>query len=98
MSNTIVDYYNELGLNPVLVDQNLEKFDRNPDIMREFEYWIETKQYIKEDCVEIDGYTAEGLSKLSRYLVGDSSFLLLIELREEPEKANKRISKGFKAK
>lgn len=69
--------------------------DRNIDIKEEFEYWIKTKTYKEESCVEIEGYTAEGISKLSKYMVGEGSFILLIELRENPERAKRRIKEGF---
>ncbi len=98
MSKIIEDYYKELDLIPLLTQSNMERFNRNPDIASEFEYWIENKEYQKDSCVEVEGYTAEGISRLSNYLVGESSFLILIELREEPEKAKKRIARGFKIK
>ena len=98
MSSIIENYYNEIGLIPVLIQKNMEKINRNPDIAEEFEYWIENKKYKTDSCIEVEGYTAESISKLSKYLVGESSFMVLIELREEPEKAKKRIEKGFKVK
>jgi len=48
--------------------------------------------------VEEHGYTAEKLSALSPYLNGEGAFALLIEFRENPEKALARIRKGFKKK
>ena len=42
--------------------------------------------------------TAEKLSQLSPYLVGEASFLLLIELCSNPKKALEQITKGFKIK
>ena len=46
----------------------------------------------------MEGYTAKKLSELSEYLNGDGAFVLLIELRENPEKAHRRIMQGFKRK
>ena len=46
----------------------------------------------------MEGYTAKKLSELSEYLDGDGAFVLLIELRENPDKARKRITNGFKYK
>ena len=97
MSSIIEKYYNDNSVSPMLVKQKLEKFDRNTDIEKEFEYWIENKQY-KTDAVEIEGYTAQKLSQLSKYLVGEGAFILLIELRESPDKAHKMIARGFKVK
>ena len=98
MNKIIEEYYNELGFNPVLIAKNIEIFERNPDIAKEFEYWIKQKKYIKDGCVEVEGYTAESISQMSKVMVGDSSFLLLIELRENPIKAKNRIDRGFKIK
>ena len=60
---------------------------------------IIAQHFVKPDsCVIINGYTAEKLSQLSPYLVGEASFLVLIELRENPKKATSKIAKGFKVK
>jgi hypothetical protein len=97
MSSIIEKYYNDNHIAPALVKQKLEKFDRNTDIEKEFEYWIENKQYTP-DALEIEGYTAQKLSQLSKYLIGEGAFMLLIELRESPDKAHKKIARGFKVK
>lgn len=97
MSSIIEKYYNDNSVSPMLVKQKLEKFGRNPDIEKEFEYWIENKQYTP-DALEIEGYTAQKLSQLSKYLIGEGAFMLLIELRESPDKAHKKIARGFKVK
>lgn len=98
MNEIIKKYYENIDMIPVIVQQNLEKLERNPDIAEEFEYWIQNKMYNQENVVTVEGYTAESISKLSRYLEGESSFMLLIELRENPDRARKRIKKGFKVK
>lgn len=97
MNSIIEKYYNDNNIAPALVKQKLEKFNRNPDIEKEFEYWIENKQYTP-DALEIEGYTAQKLSQLSKYLIGEGAFMLLIELRESPDKAHKKIARGFKVK
>lgn len=98
MNEIIKKYYEKIDMIPVIVQLNLEKFERNPDIAKEFEYWIRNKMYYQEDVVTVEGYTAESISKLSRYLEGESSFMLLIELRENPNRAKKKIQDGFKVK
>ena len=97
MSSIIEKYYNDNNVAPALVKQKLERLGRNPDIEKEFEYWIENKQY-KPDSMEIEGYTAQKLSQLSKYLIGEGAFMLLIELRESPDKAHKKTARGFKVK
>ena len=66
------------------------------DIAAEFEYWISNKEYL--DGVIIEGYTAKSIAALSPYMDGEGAFQLLIELRERPDKAKKRINDGFKIK
>lgn len=46
----------------------------------------------------VEGYTAEKLASMSPYLDGEGAFMLLIELKENPDKAKKRIAEGFKMK
>ena len=94
MDKIIEAYYNQVPVNAFLLKQKLEKFSRNPDIKKEFAYWIENKAFAK-DATVIEGYTAEKLASMSAYLNGEGAFLLLIDLRENPERAIKQIAKGF---
>lgn len=98
MKEIIKEYYSKAKIMPNLLNSKIEKFEKNEDIANEFAYWIENKKYQPDSCVIINGYTAEKLSQLSPYLVGEASFLLLIELRENPKKATSKIAKGFKVK
>ena len=97
MSKIIEDYYKQSKVMPLLLKQKLSKFQRNEDIQKEFEYWIQHKEYVR-DGISIEGYTAKKLSELSIYIDGEAAFMLLIELREVPEKALRRIQGGFKIK
>ena len=98
MKEIIKEYYSKAKIMPNLLNSKIEKFEKNEDIANEFAYWIENKKYLPDNCVIINGYTAEKLSHLSPYLVGEASFLLMIELRDDPKKAMAKISKGFKIK
>lgn len=91
----IKEYYDQVKVPSLVLKNRLDMLNRNIDIKEEFEYWIKNKTYQEKTCVEVEGYTAESISKLSRYMVGEGSFILLIELRENPEKAKKRIKEGF---
>ena len=93
MSRIIKDYYDKLNISEALVEKKLIVFGRNPDISAEFEKWISDKVYVDE--VNVEGYTASKIANISRFLKGEGAFLLLIELRENPEKAKKRIKAGF---
>ena len=91
----IKQYYNQVSVPPLVLNNRLKMFERNEDIKTEFEYWITHNQYKKDDCVLVEGYTAESISHLSKYLIGEGSFVLLIELRENPVKAKRRLAEGF---
>lgn len=97
MKQAIVDYYSQAPLVPYLLQQKMDKLQKNSDICDEFEYWIINKKY-KSDGVVINGYSAQKLAELSSFLDGEGAFMLLIELRENPEKALKKIQEGFKLK
>lgn len=96
MSKVIKGYYEKAGVQPLLIEEKLKKLANNSDILGEFEYWILSRKYIDE--VRVDGYSASDLAKLSALLEGEGAFMLLIELRENPDKAKKRIKNGFKIK
>ena len=63
------------------------KFEKKPDIAKEFEIWIKDNKYVSEGAVEVEGYTARKLAEISEYLNGEGAFLLLIELRDNPQRA-----------
>jgi hypothetical protein len=98
MSKIIETFYKNNNIPSFLLTQKLEKFERNEDIALEFEYWIEHKTYKKDNCVVIEGYSALKLAELSPLLDGEGAFMLLIDLRENPQKAIRTIEKGFKIK
>ena len=97
MIPTIKEYYKSINIPIALLPRKLNRFDRNKDIGLEFCQWIKTGKYVPDGiCVEIEGYSAEKLANMSPYLNGDGAFDLLIELRENKEKALRQIADGFK--
>ena len=98
MSDIIRNYYENAHTLPSIQEKKLESFERHPDIKEEFERWIETKRYKTDSPIVVEGYTANSLANLSPYLNGEGAFVLLIELRENSDKAMKRIKEGFKRK
>lgn len=98
MNDIIRQFYEKNNLPKPIVEQKVAAFNRHSDIAQEFEQWITDRTYKSQGAVTIEGYTAKKLSELSEYLNGDGAFALLIELREQPEKAHKRIINGFKYK
>ena len=98
MNDIIRQFYEKNNLPKPIVEQKVAAFSRNNDIAEEFEQWITNRTYKAQGAVTIEGYTAKKLSELSEYLDGDGAFVLLIELRENPDKAHRRIMQGFKQK
>ena len=98
MSDIIRKYYEDNKIPEFLLDQKLKKFDRNKDIAKEFESWIKSGKYRTIGAVSEEGYTAKKLAGMSKYLNGEGAFMMLIELRENPEKALAQIQDGFKLK
>lgn len=96
MNDIIRQFYEKNNLPKPIVEQKVAAFSRHSDIAEEFEQWITNRTYKAQGAVTIEGYTAKSLAELSEYLRGEGSFLVLIELREMPEKALKRIAGGFK--
>ena len=89
MMNIIRNYYEKTGIPTIMINKKVASFEK------EFEHWIQTKEYIIEDCVIVENYTAEKISKLSEFVDGEGAFSLLLQLRENPQKALKRIKDGF---
>ena len=98
MSKKTEDFYRTNKLPEALIRSKLARYEQNPDIAKEFEYWIDTKKYKTVDCITIEGFTAQGLSKLSAFLNGDGAFDFLIELRQNPDKAKALLHNGLKKK
>lgn len=97
MSEKIRAYYQNTKLDERLINKKLELFSRHEDIMWEFEYWIENREY-KSDGVVVEGYSANSLAKISKFMDGEGAFVLLMELRQNPERTLKQIAAGFKMK
>lgn len=97
MIEKIKRYFEQSGLHDALLERKLQQYSKNEDILREFVYWLDNEEYIENGLV-VEGYTAKSISELSEYLVGEGSFSLLIMLRENPEKAKKKINQGFNIK
>lgn len=96
MSKVIREYYEKAGVQPFLLEEKIQKLNNNSDILEEFEFWIQNRKYA--DMIKVEGYSASEVASLSPYLEGEGAFMLLIELRENPENAKKRIRNGFKIK
>ncbi len=70
-------------------------FEKHPDIAKEFAHWIRTREYTEKNCISVENYTAQKIAKLSELMDGEGAFSLLVQLRENPHKALRRIKEGF---
>ena len=91
-------FFEKYGIPKPILESKIAAFSRHEDIASEFEEWIHTKSFKSEGAICVEGYTAKKLAALSDYLNGDGAFMLLIELRENPDRALSKIKKGFKYK
>ncbi len=98
MNIIIEEYYKKANMFPALLEIKTERLERNPDIQEELAFWIETGEYKSENCVEVAGFTAASIAERFEPLHGEGSFMLLIKLREEPEKAENLIKSKFHLK
>lgn len=98
MDNIIKNFYEKNNTPDFLIKKKLKIFEENEDIADEFRHWLQTGEYNSDKPVVVENYTAKKLSELSPYLSGEGAFIMLIELRQTPEKAIKKLKRGFKMK
>lgn len=87
----INDYLKSIGLPEKMIEKKINEFAKHKDIADEFIYWIENKSYMC-DGIYVEGYSAKTIGAKSILFDGLTAFTLLIQLREDPEKALKKIS------
>lgn len=85
----------ELKVTGGLMFMMIDKIKKYDDIYNEFCYWLEKRNYDKENPIEVAGYTAKQIVELNPKLDGIGVYNFLITLREEPERAKKYIETGF---
>lgn len=98
MSSIIKQFYENNKTPGFLIKKKLGMFEKHSDVASEFEYWIKNNDYKTNDAITVEGYTAKSLSEQSKYLAGEGAFVMMIELRENPQKAKEQLLKGFKFK
>lgn len=91
----IKEYLSNAKVPEVIIDRKMAAYEKHPDIANEFENWILTKKYFGKNCVVVENYTAEKLANISEFLDGEGAFAMLIQLREKPHQALKKIKDGF---
>ena len=89
----IRDYYVQANLPEMVLKSKISMFEKHSDIAAEFAEWIDTGVY-KNNGITVQGYTAKSLSEISPLLDGEGAFSFLIQLRENPSRALKKLEKG----
>lgn len=88
-------YLTKANVPEVIISKKMAAYEKHLDIAKEFEDWVLTGKYADKNCVEVEGYTAKELAKLSEFLDGEGAFSMLIQLREKPDQALRKIKDGF---
>lgn len=88
----------EKKLSPAVAERMLQKFKKHQDIVDELVLWLQTKEYVADNPVKVEGYTADDIHRIAPFLNGVGVFNFMISLREQPEKAKQQIVSGFPRK
>lgn len=72
-----------------------DKIQKYDDIYDEFCYWLENRNYDKDNPIKVEGYTAKQIFELNPKLDGIGVYNFMITLREHPERAKEYIKSGF---
>lgn len=91
----IREYLMKANVPEVILNKKMTSYGKHLDIAKEFENWILTKKYADKNCVKVENYSAKDLAKLSEFLDGEGAFSMLIQLREKPNQALRKIKEGF---
>lgn len=95
----IRQYFIDKGEDVKVASRMIMPFMKDPDIVCEFEYYLRKGEFVKDNPVVVEGYTAEELySKYGDKLEIDSVFAFMCALRHNPKSALKMIEEGFPTK
>jgi len=73
-------------------------FEKHDDIRAELENWIVRREYLQDNPLTVEGYSAEMISKLAPFMDGVGVYNFMVTLRERPEDGKRIIAEGFKRK
>ena len=73
-------------------------FENHNDICAELEKWIERREYPQDNPITVEGYSADGISKLAPFMDGVGVYNFMITLRERPDNGKRIIAEGFPRK
>ena len=98
ISQALLEKYlvTELGVTGGMLLMMMDKIKKYNDIYDEFCYWLEKRNYDRENPIVVNGYTAKQIHQLNPKFEGIGVYNFLITLRENPERAEEYIKNGFK--
>lgn len=95
----IINYLvNERTQKPEVAAKIAAPFKKHDDIRAELEIWIGQREYIQDNPLTIEGYTAEAISKLAPFMDGVGVYNFMVTLRERPDNAKRIIAERFPRK
>ena len=95
----IINYLiNTRNQKPEVAKKIVSSFEKHADIRAELEKWIEMQKYPQENPLNIQGYTAQMISKLAPFMDGVGVYNFMVTLRERPENGKRIIAEGFPRK
>jgi len=98
MTNIINYLVNERKQNPEVASKIALPFEKHDDIRAELEKWIEQREYLQDNPITIEGYTAEAIYKLATFMDSVGVYNFMVTLRERPQNAKRIIAEGFPRK
>lgn len=78
-----------------VLTKTLKKY---PDIEKEFLYWLENRNFDMEAPLVINGYSARKVHEIAPFLDVAGVYNFMVTLRDDPERAERRIRNGFPIK
>lgn len=99
MKQKILKYFiEELIEKPLRAEEMYKKLERHPDILCEFEEWLDGRNFPGEDsAIVVEGFSAKILAETT-YLEPIGVYNYLIYLREKPSEALNYLKKGLPRK
>ena len=92
----IFQYLTEIEMQkPEVAMMLMEKISKHQDIKQSFHEWLEDEDFAKSS-LKVNGYSPIDIARMAPFLSGIGVFLFMVTLRDEPEKAKKIISEGFR--
>jgi hypothetical protein len=95
----IINYLmNERNQKPEVAAKISAPLVPHADICAELDQWIERREYVQDNPLTIEGYTAEMISQLAPFMDGVGVYNFMVTLRERPDNAKRIIAEGFPRK